>query len=1195
MYGKDVGKAFIEGGIAGGIGAVAGSISGFSQLPAPIQKVFAAAVTTSLQGKSPKEMDAATLQAAITAGLGAIANGLEANSKIRQELGRDATPEELNQFIWYANRDANFNNKVYDYMGGVKKDISLQNGFDTYTLDGVDYKIPAKDLETYAKNEGWGSWTDKQQATSLNITSPEDYRRLIDKTEEEKVIAMLQDKGIAPNAERVASIMNDWDFSLNNPSAGLSEAFEKSDKLSISNSRADSIQEAAALARSLGYSNFSYGGSDYKINISAPQANPYDFFVDKNEAIRAARADLGPGKAFAWTDPTTGETKQLNTYTSQEQAAVDQKRIDMMPAYGGSRNTMTGKPAGAENLFVGKDDGKVYEDTRVFDANGNVVSGSLSVADRSKTAAVAGALMADATSQLGSAGLGVAKALGLVDRGGKADNAMKDYVAFADSKVPAEVKAQSAEFAANMKSIMDDPSKNWTDVVGAVGKSVVNQPLMVAFNVASEIAQEVPLLGAAGLTKWAAKAFQAAPAIANRLGVGVDVVLNMMESGGAAANDAYTRSINSTKDAVKNGSMTQDQADALAESASAKALGLASTVTGGLLLVPGGNALTKQIFKDSGANDAVNNAFKTVVKTTGKEAVSEGAEASTIEAITQKLIDPDGSLNWKAIAGTGAMDALIGSKTAGSISAADVGVDALSSRLADNGVSQTDIDAMKKSIDDSVKSGGANITASKTQIADQLQEFGYTPDAANRIADQLTDSVASNSISSFLETTGIDASKIPELTGQIYTSLQNSPDASASSTSIQSILTNAGIDSTLANTSVGSFLGATTGGTTTGGTTTTTGATTTGGGATTGGTTTGTTGTTGTTTGTTTPASLTKTEVETIINTALAANPSLTTEQVTRIVTDAIGALPVAPTLTDINTAISTALTAAQEAQAAKEAEAEKKRLEEEAKRKADEADAARQASVNKAVADEKAVRQAQLTRGMAGMESFGPSGVGAAIAPLVPSLLTSKEMKPQFQDPLAEFQKLTAEPYAGENQFPGLAPQISQDQPMPQENSFYSYGQSQSLDDIFGQGAQNQPSWDQNYINPLDAMTGSYASGGLAGTRYGQYAGGGMATPLMAAGGKLRVDFRHGDAVTGPGDGQSDDIPAMLADGEFVFPADVVAALGNGSTKAGSDKLYEMMHGIRAHVRSAHPKDLPPEINSPLDFLKTKPRKARR
>jgi hypothetical protein len=202
--------------------------------------------------------------------------------------------------------------------------------------------------------------------------------------------------------------------------------------------------------------------------------------------------------------------------------------------------------------------------------------------------------------------------------------------------------------------------------------------------------------------------------------------------------------------------------------------------------------------------------------------------------------------------------------------------------------------------------------------------------------------------------------------------------------------------------------------------------------------------------------------------------------------------------------------------------------------------------------------------------------------------------MKPQFQGALSQFQKLTAEPYAGENQYQGLAPIIQQDQAM-NESPFYSYGQSQSLDDIFGQGSQ-QSGGDQSFIDPLQSMTGSYAAGGLAGTRYGKYAGGGMATPLMAAGGKLRVDFRGGDAVTGAGDGQSDDIPAMLADGEFVFPADVVAALGNGSTKAGSDKLYDMMHSIRAYHRSAKPEDLPPPAKkSPLDYLKKPARKARR
>ena len=39
---------------------------------------------------------------------------------------------------------------------------------------------------------------------------------------------------------------------------------------------------------------------------------------------------------------------------------------------------------------------------------------------------------------------------------------------------------------------------------------------------------------------------------------------------------------------------------------------------------------------------------------------------------------------------------------------------------------------------------------------------------------------------------------------------------------------------------------------------------------------------------------------------------------------------------------------------------------------------------------------------------------------------------------------------------------------------------------------------------------------------------------------------------------------PARLADGEFVVPADVVSHLGNGSTKAGAQRLYHMMDKVR-------------------------------
>ena len=85
--------------------------------------------------------------------------------------------------------------------------------------------------------------------------------------------------------------------------------------------------------------------------------------------------------------------------------------------------------------------------------------------------------------------------------------------------------------------------------------------------------------------------------------------------------------------------------------------------------------------------------------------------------------------------------------------------------------------------------------------------------------------------------------------------------------------------------------------------------------------------------------------------------------------------------------------------------------------------------------------------------------------------------------------------------------------------------------------------------------QTQNAASGGIMGYSLGNYASGG--NPRL---------------LSGPGDGMSDDIPATigekqparLADGEFVVPADVVSHLGNGSTKAGADKLHNMMNKIR-------------------------------
>ena len=56
------------------------------------------------------------------------------------------------------------------------------------------------------------------------------------------------------------------------------------------------------------------------------------------------------------------------------------------------------------------------------------------------------------------------------------------------------------------------------------------------------------------------------------------------------------------------------------------------------------------------------------------------------------------------------------------------------------------------------------------------------------------------------------------------------------------------------------------------------------------------------------------------------------------------------------------------------------------------------------------------------------------------------------------------------------------------------------------------------------------------------------------------------GYAVGGPGDGRSDEIPAMLSDGEYVIDAETVALLGNGSSKAGAEMLDTFRVNVRKH-----------------------------
>ena len=64
--------------------------------------------------------------------------------------------------------------------------------------------------------------------------------------------------------------------------------------------------------------------------------------------------------------------------------------------------------------------------------------------------------------------------------------------------------------------------------------------------------------------------------------------------------------------------------------------------------------------------------------------------------------------------------------------------------------------------------------------------------------------------------------------------------------------------------------------------------------------------------------------------------------------------------------------------------------------------------------------------------------------------------------------------------------------------------------------------------------------------------------------------DFPEKDGmINGPGDGQSDDIPAMLSDGEFVMTKQAVMAAGNGDRKQGTKAMYDMMNSLEEKAES--------------------------
>jgi hypothetical protein len=96
-----------------------------------------------------------------------------------------------------------------------------------------------------------------------------------------------------------------------------------------------------------------------------------------------------------------------------------------------------------------------------------------------------------------------------------------------------------------------------------------------------------------------------------------------------------------------------------------------------------------------------------------------------------------------------------------------------------------------------------------------------------------------------------------------------------------------------------------------------------------------------------------------------------------------------------------------------------------------------------------------------------------------------------------------------------------------------------------------------------------------------------------FAEGGEVMMEeptgpLSHGNfgLVSGEGDGQSDSVPINAAPGEYVFDAETVSMLGNGSNDAGADILDQWREFLREHKREASSDEIGPESKNPNDYL---------
>ena len=117
---------------------------------------------------------------------------------------------------------------------------------------------------------------------------------------------------------------------------------------------------------------------------------------------------------------------------------------------------------------------------------------------------------------------------------------------------------------------------------------------------------------------------------------------------------------------------------------------------------------------------------------------------------------------------------------------------------------------------------------------------------------------------------------------------------------------------------------------------------------------------------------------------------------------------------------------------------------------------------------------------------------------------------------------------------------------------------QQRPYEPLTGIGGQLQQ-MTQQYASPM-GVEEERPQMNMGGNPRRYYQEGGMGAPMLPTG---DLDMRPGGEPVGPGTGTSDDIPAMLSDGEFVMTAQAVEGAGGGDRGLGSERMMNMMRNF--------------------------------